>query len=236
MTRRLILATCLVVLVAGCRALAPGAPDSSASGLASPSAAAPSAAASDAAPAPSTGACGLGMGIAEYAYPGLREFVNEFRSLSRGVAVAEVVSVGPVQYATEDGERPSCEEIEAAQAVFTIGRLVEVRILTPAGGAVERGEVLSYLYPGGSLGADRSHGHPFGLEVPTEGDRVLVLIARTPVDADPGSGEVPVDVLEMFLVTPQGRVATPDPTERVTVDRVADLLRDILPSAVPGGG
>lgn len=236
MTRRLTLASCLVVLLTACRALAPGAPDSSASGLAIPSAAAPSVAASDAASRPSPGACELGMGIAEYAYPGFREFVGEFRSLSRGVAVAEVVSVGPVQYATEDGDRPSCEEIEAAQAVFTIGRLVEVRVLTPAGGVVEKGEVLSYLYPGGSLGADRSPGHPLGLEVPSEGDRALVLIAKTPVDVDPGDGEVPVDVLEMFLVTPQGHVATPDPTERVPVERVADLLRDVLPSAVPGGG
>lgn len=235
MTRRLSLATCLVVLLTACRALTPGAPDSPASGLAIPSAAAPSTVASEASTVPSPGACELGMGIAEYAYPGLRQFVGEFRSLSRGVAVAEVLSVGPVQYATEDGERPSCEEIEAARAVFTIGRLVDVRVLTPAVGAVEKGEVLSYLYPGGSLGADRSPGHPFGLEVPSEGDRVLVLIARTPVDVDPGNGEVPVDVLEMFLVTSQGRVATPDPTERVTVERVADLLRDVLPSAPPGG-
>lgn len=235
MIRRFTLATCLVGLLTACRALTPGAPDSAASGLASPSAAGPSAAPSDAASAPSPGTCELGMGIAEYAYPGLREFVREFRSLSRGVAVAEVLSVGQVRYSTEDGARPSCEEIEAAQAVFTIGRLIEVRVLTPAGGAVDTGEVLTYLYPGGSLGADRSPGHPFGLGVPSEGDRVLVLIARAPVDVDPGNGEVPVDVLEMFLITPQGRVATPDPTERVTVDRVADLLRDVLPSAVPGG-
>jgi hypothetical protein len=232
MTRRLTTAICLVVwILTACRAVTPGAPDSAASDLADPSAPSPGAATA----AASTDACELGMGIAEYEYPGLREFVGEFRSLSRGVAVAEVLTVGDLQYATESGERPSCAEIQAAQAVFGIGRLVEVRVLTPAGGAVEKGEVLSYLYQGGSLGADASPGHPLGLQVPNEGERVLVLIARTPVDADPGTGELPVDVLEMFSISPQGRVLTPDPTERVPVDRVADLLRDVLPSPTPGG-
>jgi len=232
MTRRLTSATCLVaLLLTACRALTPGAPDSAPSGLAGPSATSPAAAPST----PSPGACELGMGIAEYAYPGLREFVGEFRSLSRGVAVAEVLTVGELQYATESGERPSCDEIRAAPAAFSIGRMIEVRILTPTGGAVEKGEVLSYLYQGGSLGGDVSPGHPLGLPMPSEGDRVLVLIARAPVDVDPGTGELAVDVLEMFPITPQGRVVTPNSAETVTVERVADLLRDVLPSPVPGG-
>ena len=62
---------------------------------------------------------------------------------------------------------------------------------------------------------------------------MLVLISRQPIDADPGTGELAVDVLEMFLVTPQGTVITPDPSERVPVGRVAELLRDVLPSASP---
>jgi hypothetical protein len=188
-----------------------------------------------ASPATSPGACGLGLGIAEYAYPGLREFVREFSNISRGVAVAEVLRVGPLQYSTESGERPSCDEIEAAPAAYSIGRIVEVRVLTPAGGAVERGEVLSYLYQGGSLGRDSSPGHPFGLEVPSEGDRMLVLIARESIDADPSGGELGVDVLEMFRITPEGRIVTPDRGEMVTVERVADLLQDVLPSAAPSG-
>lgn len=228
MTRRLTIATCLVWLLAGCRALTPGAPDSS--GLATPSVASPQATASAAPPSPSPGDCELGMGIAEYDYPGLREFVGEFRGLSRGVAVAEVVSVGELQYATQGGERPSCDEIEAARAVFSIGRMIEVRVVTPAGGAVAKGEVLSYLYQGGSLGGDVSPGHPFGLPIPSEGDRVLVVIAREPVDVDPGTGDLPVEVLEMFSISPQGRVVTPDPAEQVAVERVADLLQDVLPS------
>ena len=232
MTRRFTIATFLVVwLLTACRALTPGAPDSVASDLVTPSGGAASAAPSSSSP----GDCELGMGIAEYEYRGLREFVGEFRSLSRGVAVAEVVHVGELQYATESGERPSCDEIEAAQAVFSIGRLIEVRVLTPAGGAVEKGEVLSYLYQGGSLDGDVSPGHPLELQLPSEGDRVLVLIARAPVDADPGAGELPVQVLEMFSITPGGRVVTPERAERVTVDRVADLLRDVLPSPGSGG-
>ena len=234
MTRRLTMAICLVVwILTACRAGEPGAPDSAASRLASPSVA--SAGAASAEPSAAPGTCDLGMGIAEYEYPGLREFVGEFRSLSRGVAVAEVVRVGALQYATESGERPSCDEIEAAQAVFSIGRLIDVRVLTPAGGFVEKGESLSYLYQGGSLNGDVSPGHPLGLPIPSEGDRVLVLIAGEPVDVDPGAGELPVDVLEMFSITPQGRVVTPDRTEQVTVERVADLLRGVLPSPRPGG-
>lgn len=233
MTRRLTIAACLLVLLlTGCRALAPGAPDSAASGLASPS---PAPSGGGASATPSPGACELGVGIAEYAYPGLREFVEQFRSMSRGVAVAEVLRVGPLQYSTESGERPSCDEIASARAMFSIGRLVEVQVLTPAGGAVGKGEVLSYLFQGGALGGDSSPGHPFGLSVPREGDRMLVLVAREPVDVDPGSGDLPVEVLEMFLITPEGRVVTPDRTERVAVDRVAELLRDVLPSAAPGG-
>ena len=236
MTRPRTIATCLfVLLLSACRALTPGDPGSTEPGIASPSDASSSAAATAVPPAMSPGACGLGAGIAEYAYPGLRQFVGEFRGLSRGVAIAEVVSVGQVQYSTESGERPSCDELDAAPGMFSIGRIVEVRVLTPAGGAVEKGEVLSYLYQGGSLGRDSTPGHPFGLRTPTEGDRMLVLIAREPIDVDPSSGELGVDVLEMFLITPEGRIVTPDRAERVTVDRVASLLRDVLPSPVPGG-
>lgn len=226
MNRRLLITTFLVALLgSACRGITPGA------GSVSPAVTPPDAGPSAESPA----ACELGLGVAEYTYPGLREFVGEFRDLSRGVAVAEVVGVGELQYSTESGERPSCEEIEAARAVFSIGRMVEVRVLTPAGGTARKGEVLSYLLQGGSLGADSSPGHHFGLNVPSVGDRMLVLIAREPVDVDPGSGELPVEVLEMFLISPQDRVITPDRNETIPVDRVRDLLRDVLPSAAPGG-
>lgn len=232
MRRRLTIASCLVaLLLTACRALTPGAPDATAPGGGGSSPASPGGASAAASPAD----CELGVGVAEYAYPGLRAFVGEFRSMSRGVAVGEVLSVGPLQYSTESGERPSCDEIASAQAVFSIGRMIEVRVLTPAGGAVKKGEVLSYLFQGGAVGGDSSPGHPFGLKVPSEGDRMLVLVARDPLDGDPGTGELTVDVLEMFLVTPAGRIVTPDASERVTVDRVAKLLRDVLPSAAPGG-
>jgi hypothetical protein len=62
---------------------------------------------------------------------------------------------------------------------------------------------------------------------------MLVLISREPIDADPGAGELPVEVLEMFLITPQGRVVTPDPAERVGAEQIDELLRDVLPSASP---
>ncbi len=229
-TRRLPITTCLVIaLLSACRGVTPGAPGTDAPGLASPSAHPPTVTPSSASPRD----CDLGVAIEEYAYPGLREFVSEFRALSRGVAIAEVVSVGEVQYSTESGERPSCDEIAAADSGYSIGRMVEVSIVTPVAGAEKQGQVRLYLYRGGSLGRDSSPGHPFGLATPRVGDRMLVIISREPIDADPGIGELPVDVLEMFLITPQGSVVTPDPGERVPVERVADLLSGVLPTAPP---
>ena len=232
--RRLTITTCLVIaLLSACRGVTPGAPGTGASGLASRSVPPPSASDSATPSGTPPSDCDLGVAIAEYAYPGLREFVAEFRGVSRAVAIGEVMSVGDVQYSTESGQRPSCDEIQAAPSGFSIGRMVEVSIATPVAGVVKKGQVLSYLYQGGSLGRDSSPGHPFGLATPRAGDRMLVLISRKPIDADPGTGELPVDVLEMFLITPQGSVLTPDPTERVPVGRVAELLRDVLPSASP---
>ncbi len=232
--RRTTITTCLVVvLLSACRGLTPGASGTGASGVASRSVPPPSASDSVTPSDASPPDCDLGVAIAEYAYPGLREFVAEFRGVSRAVAIGEVLSVGELQYSTESGERPSCDEIEASPTGFSIGRMVEISIATPVAGAVKKGQVLSYLYQGGSLGRDSSPGHPLGLETPRVGDRMLVLISREPIDADPGTGKLTVDVLEMFLVTPQGRVATPDPSERVPVERVAELLRDTLPFASP---
>jgi hypothetical protein len=235
MTRRFVIFACLLTsLLTACRALTPGAPGSGPGGPVSPSVAPATFAAGSSSPSVAPDTCGLGTAIAEYAYPGLREFASQFRSMSRGIAVTEVVSVGELQYSTESGERPSCDELEAAPAGFTIGRLVEVRVVTPVAGGVKRGQLLSYLYQGGSLGGDSSPGHPFGLGLPSVGDRMLAIVARDPVDADPGIGELPVDVFEMFLITPDGRIVTPDPAERATVDRAPELLRDVVPTASPG--
>lgn len=233
MNRSLPLTTCLLlVLLSACRGVSPGAPGTSASGLAGRSVPPPSASHTVTSSHTPPSNCDLGTAIAEYAYPGLRELVAEYRGLSRAIAIGEVVSVGELQYSTESGERPPCDQVVTAPG-FSIGRMVEVSIATPVAGAVKKGEVLSYLYQGGTLGRDSSPGHPFGLQTPREGDRVLVIVSREPIDADPGTGELTVDVLEMFLITSQGHVATPDPDERVPVARVAELLRDVLPSASP---
>lgn len=223
----------VMILLSACRGVAPGAPGTGASDDARrtfpPSSASDSVTPSDTARPD----CDLGVAVAEYTYPGLRDFVAELRGVSRAVAIGEVVSVGELQYSTEGGERPSCDDIKAAPTGFTIGRMVEVSIVTPVAGAVKEGQVLSYLYQGGSLGRDSFPGHPFGLATPREGDRMLVIIAREPIDADPASGALPVDVLEMFRITPEGSVVTPKPDERVQVRRVAELLRDVLPSPSP---
>lgn len=234
MTRRYAVIAALVSLIlAGCRGLAPGASGSPESSVpAEPpqvSNAGDPTASVGAGSFRSASACSLGIGIAEHRYGGLRDLAR----FSHGVAVAEVVAVGEVQYSTETGERPSCEYLAAANSVFGVGRLVELQVQTPIAGVGERGETVTYMFPGGSLGGDTSPGHHYGLGVPAAGERVLILLAGAPIDVDGGPGNLEVDVIEMFAMTRDGRVVTPDPGERPTIERVRELVRGVVQPAPP---
>lgn len=232
---RLVIITLVAAVLAGCRGLAPGASGAPAHGRPTASAV-PGAGSSATAPivpashAPDSDECSLGFGIAEHHYPGLRQFAG----FSDGVAIAEVVSVSDLQYSTETGERPSCQYIDEAQAVFGVGRMVELRVEAPVAGRGRSGETLRYLFPGGAIGGDSSPGHHYGVPLPAVGDRMLVMLLDPPADVDPGEGVLEVDVLELFQIA-NGRIVTPDRNERVTVDNVRDVVRGAVPSAAPGG-
>lgn len=231
MTRLVIAMLVIGMAVSACRGFAPGASGAANEGRGGPprpsaSASADVIASQFASASPSAAdACSLGFGIAEHVYPGLREFAR----LSDGVAIAEVVSVGEPQYSTETGERPSCEYIEEAQAVFSVGRMVELRIEAPVAGRGRAEETLRYLFPGGTVGQDSSPGHHYGFQLPSVGDRVVAFLVDPPFDADPGEGVLEVDVLEMFRIA-RGRVVTPDPNETVTERTLPDVVRDAVPS------
>jgi hypothetical protein len=233
MTRLVISIVVVGIALAGCRGLAPGASGAATEGRGKP----PTASASPVIPAtpPQSSAtaadeCSLGFGIAEVAYPGLREFAR----FSDGVVIAEVVSVGEFQYATETGERPSCEYIEESQAVFGIGRMIELEVEAPVAGRGRSGETLRYVFPGGRIGEDTSPGHHYGLQPPAVGDRFVALLLDPPFDADPGEGVLEIDVLELFEIA-NGRVITPDSSERITESTVRDVVRGAVPSPPPGG-
>lgn len=231
MTRLVMTMLVIGIALTACRGFAPGASGAANEGRGGPPR--PSAGASAevtasqfaSASASAGDECSLGFGIAEHVYPGLREFAR----LSDGVAIAEVVSVGELQYSTETGERPSCQYIEEAQAVFSVGRMVELRIEAPVAGRGRSDEALRYLFPGGTVGQDTSPGHHYGLQLPSVGQRVVAFLVDPPFDADPGEGVLEVDVLEMFRIA-NGRVVTPDPNERITENTVRDVVRDAVPS------
>lgn len=233
---RLVITTLLVgIVLAGCRGLAPGASRSASDGGGGtpPTATTTQSPEVHGSPLESgspfgADGCALGFGVAEHVYPGLREFAR----FSDGVAIAEVVSVGDLQYSTETGGRPSCEYIEDAQAVFDVGRMVELRVDTPVAGRGRTGETLRYLFPGGAVGGDMSPGHHYGLQLPKIGDRMLALLLDPPYDVDPGEGVLEVNVLELFRIA-NGRIVTPDSTERVTVNTLRDVVRGAMPSAPP---
>jgi hypothetical protein len=220
-----LLTAMLIAILTGCRAVAPA---SQPAASATPASASPSPSPSPSlgTPTPAPSQCFLGGGIADVHYSTLPEFgVN-----ADGIANTEVVAVGPLSYSTENGERPSCEYIAAAQSVFSVGRMIQLAVKDTVAGSAEVGRIVRYWLPGGDLGSDVSRGHHFGLQAPTVGDRMLAFFIDRPVDIDGGAGVLEVDAYELFAIGDDGRIITPNANEHVTTDNVAALLRGVLPS------
>jgi hypothetical protein len=176
-------------------------------------------------PTPAPSQCFLGGGIADVHYSTLPEFgVN-----ADGIAMAEVVAVGPLSYSTENGERPSCEYLASAQSVFSVGRMIELAVDGTVAGNADVGRIVRYWLPGGDLGSDVSPGHHFGLRAPAVGDRMLAFIIDQPADIDGGAGVLEVDAYELFTIADDGRIITPNPNEKITTENVAAVLEGILP-------
>lgn len=218
-----VVALLAVVAVAGCARMLPGggpsatAPQPSAAEV--PSAAAPQPSAAEVpSVVPSPTPCPFGGGEGSYYYGSFEEFA----SMTDGVAVVRVTSVGPVQYPTADGERPSCApETEA----WGVGRLIEAELVTLVRGTWPNGSA-AYWLPGGTIGADRTTETGFEAELPdpVAGELAVAFLLSRTEDLDVGDGVLPIDIGLLFPVNTAGRVITPDPLEIVLVDEVPTLL------------
>lgn len=170
---------------------------------------------------------------------GIEHVPSDIRELARfadAIAVAEVVDVGELQYSTESGERPSCEDMQAAQGVFAVGRMIELREQrNVAGRARAAASTFTYWLRGGTIAGDTSPPHHFGLDTPEVGDRMLAFLLTEPADMDVGSGVLQVDAYELFAIGEDGRIQTPNPGEVVTTDNVDEVVGDAVPTPSPGG-
>lgn len=220
---RVILAVVAVLVLSACRGLAPGADASSPEPRQPAAVAAPKA-------TPQPTPCALGGGVADVAYAN----ISELARLADAISIAEVTSVGDLQYTTESGERPSCDYIRDAQGVFSVGRMIELREQRNVAGNPKGTRTFTYWLRGGSLGSDEAPPHHFGLETPEVGDRMLAFLMAEPGDIDVGSGVLQVDSFELFEIGRGGRIVTPNSQEEVTTDNVDAMVDEEVPA--PSGG
>lgn len=209
-----VVALLAVVAVAGCARMLPGG-GPSAAGPQPSAAEVPSVAAS---PTP----CPIGGGAFSYGYGSFAEFA----AMTDGVAVVRIVSVGEVQYSTDDGRRPSCADVAAADDAFGVGRVVQVEMVEVVRGTWPApGPVASYWLPGGAIGGDVSPEAGFDLPAPTTGALAVAFLLAQPIDFDDGQGTLAVHIGELFPVDDAGRVVTPDPSELILIDQMEKVLR-----------
>ncbi len=143
---------------------------------------------------------------------------TQFARQADAVAIAEVVSVGKLQYSTEAGDRASCENTPGA---VSIGRMIELReVRTVAGPSREGSATFKYWLPGGTIGAEQSEPHHFGLAVPDVGDHMLAFLGPKAVDLDTGPGVLEVDAFELMPVGDTGQIQTPNASENLSSTNV----------------
>ncbi len=200
-------AVILLMVAAACARLLPGEPAPSES-PGSPSA------------LPSPTPCPIGGGAGSFYYGSFEEFA----AMTDGVAVVRVVSVGDPQYSTDDGQRPSCDEVADATDAFTVGRLVEVEMVSLIRGAWPAAGNAMYWLPGGTIDGDITTEAGFGLADPVLGELAVAFLLAEPLDLDDGEGSQPVHVGELFAADATGRVLTPDPTELILIEALDELL------------
>lgn len=219
---RVAVGAAVVIALSACRVVSPASAPASPREMASAEASRPATPAGK----PQASQCFLGGGVADVAYSDIRELARAADS----IAVATVVRVGELQYTTESGERPSCEYIEAAGGVFAVGRMIELRQQRNVAGRSRGGGTFTYWLRGGTLGGDTSPPHPFGLETPDVGDRMLAFLMEEPGDIDMGPGVLRVDAYELFPIGRDGRIRTPRPEERVTTETVDAIVDEVVPA------
>lgn len=206
-----------ILALTACRAIAPGAvvPTSE------PPAAEP---APRVTPEPSP--CFLGGGVADVIYTD----ISEYARLAETVSIAKVVAVSDLRYSTESGARPSCDYLQDAQGVVSVGRLIDLQEVRSVGGKGRPAETLTYWLAGGSLDGDTTPPHHFGLEVPDVGDQMLAFVLGAPIDVDPGADTLEVQVFELMAIGRDGRIQTPNPKENLTTEVIGEVLEEAVPS------
>lgn len=161
----------------------------------------------------------MGGGAGSYYYGSFEEFA----SMTDGVAIVRVTSVGEVQYPTNNGQRPSCA---VATEPWGVGRLIRVELVTLVRGTWSATGPAAYWLPGGTIGGDTTTeaGYELDLPDPVAGERAVAFLLAQPQDLDVGDGTLPIHIGLLFPVDQAGRVVTPDPSEVVLVDALGTLL------------
>lgn len=159
-------------------------------------------------------------------YDGFREWATG--SGWGGVAIAQIVQIGPLRWTTPDGTRPAESVLHGAppdgQDHPGIGRVITVReIQTLTGRWLGPVDGATYFRPGGQLGLDVWKG-----EIPLPefnvGQTVIAFFAPQEVYLGAG-GLLPMQIGWLFPVDAAGRVQTLDPRENITLDTIASYLR-----------
>ncbi len=223
--RCLILTVTAVFALTACARLAPGATRNSAEAASSE----PPAVAKPAnTPVPTD--CFLGSGTVDVAYTD----ISELARVADAISIAKVVGVSELQYSTQSGARPSCDYVNSAQGVFSVGRVITLQEQrNVAGHAPSAGSTFTYWLPGGTLGSDTTPPHYFGLATPAVGDGMLAFLVDPPGDMDAGAGVLEVDAYELFAIGRDGRIQTPNANEGLTIDNVDAEVDGVVPP--PGG-
>lgn len=156
-------------------------------------------------------------------YPGFAEWASGWS----GVALVEVVSVGPVRWTTQTGRRPEESRLHSAPNGHDdapgIGRVIGVRkVQVLKGSWTAASDTARYWRPGGRIEADETI---VDLPIPevAVGQQAVAFMLPQPDGLGDGAA-IPVEVGWLFPVDGSGLVRTLDPNERVTLDRLPSLL------------
>lgn len=162
-------------------------------------------------------------GGASIGYVSFREWVASWA----GVALVDVVAVGPLRWTTPNGARPSEEVLHTAPAGHDnspgIGRIITVRQARLFSGRwLGPGDTGQYFRPGGQISLDVDVSE---IPLPELTPRQRAIAFVLPAEGDLGSGAPQrVQIAWLFPVDADGRIQTLDPREQITLDTIASYL------------
>lgn len=162
------------------------------------------------------------MGHATTYYGSLEEWAANFD----GAAIVRIASVGPPQWNTPDGKRPSEAQLTArlapeSVADYFIGRRVEVAVVEVLTGNWS-GPTGTYWLPGGTLGADVT-AIEAGLASQAAQAGAWALAFTFDQPRPFGTG-VATSIGDLMPIN-RDRLQTPDQQEQLTVSQLSERLR-----------